>query len=98
MSKTLLLFTAVIVSLLKVGSAQVFCHTNGNVAIYSNYDGGYLNIDIDQNIPDLKIGITTYEKCEVHFSGPYVSNISQVIYAGYNGNNDHCTPSPPTTS
>jgi hypothetical protein len=98
MGRILFLVAAVILLLFKVALAQVYCHTNGNVAIYSNYDGGYLNIDIDQNIPDLKIGITTYEKCEIHFSGPYVSNISQVIYAGYNGNNDHCTPSPPTTA
>ena len=79
------------------GFSQVFCHANGNVVIYSNYDGGYLFINVDENIPDLKIGVTTYEKCEIHIGGPYASNVSQVLYAGYNASNDHCTPSPPTT-
>lgn len=90
---TIFLFS---VSLFSLGQAT-FCHVNGNVIIYSNYDGGYLNINVDQNIPNLKIGITTYEKCEVTFSGAYVNNITQVIYAGYNANNNHCTPSPATT-
>ncbi|MEO6165902.1 MAG: PKD domain-containing protein [Chitinophagales bacterium] len=79
-------------------NAQSFCFPEGNVIIYSNYDGGYLNIDIDEDIPNLKIGITTYEKCEVTISGQYAGNITEVIYAGFNGNNDHCNPTPPTTS
>lgn len=79
-------------------SAQIFCNSNGNVIIYSNYDGGYLNIDVDQNIPNLKIGVTTYEDCEINITGTYASNVTQVIYAGYQGNNQHCNPSPATTS
>jgi len=88
----------VIDSSFKKADAQTICYPNGNVIIYSNYDGGYLNIDIDQNIPNLKIGITTYEKCEVNISGAYASNVQQVIYAGYNASNDHCNPTPPTTA
>lgn len=79
-------------------SAQIFCKANGNVIIYSNYDGGYLNINVDQDIPNLKIGVTTYEDCEVNISGTYASNVTQVIYAGYEGDNQHCNPSPTTTS
>lgn len=79
-------------------SAQSFCYPGGNVIIYSNYDGGYLNIDVNENIPDLKIGITTYEKCAVNISGLYAGNVTEVIYAGYNGDNDHCNPTLPTTS
>lgn len=79
-------------------NAQSFCYPDGNVIIYSNYDGGYLYINVDQNIPDLKIGVTTYEKCEIHIVGPYAANVTQVIYAGYNGNNDHCNPTLPTTA
>ena len=67
------------------------CNVNGNVMIYSNYEGGVLNIDVDQNIPNLKIGICTYEAVEVNFSGAFVSNITEVIYAGFNGtNNTNC--------
>ena len=78
--------------------AQIFCKPNGNVVIYSNYDGGYLNINVDQDIPNLKIGVTTYEDCEITISGTYASNVTQVIYAGYQGDNQHCNPSPLTTS
>ncbi|HRG58249.1 MAG TPA: gliding motility-associated C-terminal domain-containing protein [Bacteroidia bacterium] len=67
------------------------CDINGNVMIFSNYEGGILNVIVDQNIPNLKIGICTYEATEVNFSGPFVGNISQVIYAGFNGiNNTNC--------
>lgn len=79
----------------RYGMGQSFCDPNGNVIIYSNYDGGYLNINVDVNITNLKVGITTYEDCEITFSGAYAGNITQVIYAGYQGNNQHCNPSPP---
>ena len=55
--------------------AQV-CNPNGNIVIFSNYDGGYLNINVDVNIPNLKIGIVSYEAVEVTFSGaPLVGEI-----------------------
>jgi len=74
------------------------CDPNGNVMIYSNYEGGILNINVDQNIPNLKIGICTYEATQVNFSGPFVSNITQVIYAGFNGlNNNNCGNNIPST-
>ena len=38
-----------------------FCDSTGNVVIYSNYDGGILNINVDTNIANLKIGIVGYE-------------------------------------
>lgn len=78
--------------------ASPFCNSGGNVVIFSNYDGGFLNINVDQNIPNLKVGITTYEKTQITFSGPYVGNITEVIYAGYDGQNNHCSPSPSGTS
>ncbi len=70
--------------------SQPVCNPNGNVVIYSNYDGGYLLINVDINIPNLKIGITTYEAIQVEITGTYASNVTQVIYAGYAGTNDHC--------
>jgi hypothetical protein len=68
------------------------CNGTGNLVIYSNYDGGTLNINVDQNIPNLKIGICTYEPVQVNISGPFVGNVSQVLYAGFNSNagNNHC--------
>jgi len=77
-------------------SAQI-CDSSGNVLIYSNYDGSgntpasRLNINVDVNIPNLKIGICSYERVTVDISGTYVGNVTQVIYAGYNGTtNNHC--------
>lgn len=72
-------------------SAQSVCNENGNLIIYSNYDGGIVTINVDQNIPNLKIGICTYEPVQVMLSGPFVGNVTQVIYGGFNsiqGNNN----------
>ncbi|MEY3153196.1 MAG: hypothetical protein RLZZ333_1793, partial [Bacteroidota bacterium] len=35
-----------------------FCNPNGNLFVFSNYDGGILTINVDQNIPNLKIGMS----------------------------------------
>lgn len=67
------------------------CDPNGNVIIYSNYDGGVLNINVDQNIPNLKIGICTYEGTTVNISGTFAGNVTAVAYAGYNASNAHCS-------
>lgn len=68
------------------------CSPQGNVAIFSNYDGGELVIDVNQDIPDLKIGIASYEPTEVTFTGAFIGNITEIIYAGYQptqpGNNN----------
>jgi hypothetical protein len=67
-----------------------FCNTAGNVIVFANYDGGALNINIDEDIPDLHIGVCTYEDCIVTITGPFASNVTEVRYAGYQGDNDHC--------
>lgn len=71
-------------------SAQSVCNLAGNVILYSNYDGGPLTILVDDSIPDLKVGVVSYEFVKITFTGPYASMITQVVYAGYNGSNDHC--------
>ena len=76
------------------------CDPAGDLIIYSNYDGGILTINVDQNIPNLKVGICTYEPIQVTFTGPFVGNITQVIYAGMNSNqnNNNCGQGNFTTS
>ncbi|MBP7449876.1 MAG: gliding motility-associated C-terminal domain-containing protein [Flavobacteriales bacterium] len=74
------------------------CDPNGNVLIYSNYDGGTLTINVDQDIPDLRIGICTYEAVQVNIIGPFAANVTEVIYAGFDGNNAPCGTNPPTTT
>ncbi len=68
------------------------CNPDGNWFLISNYNGGNLSIIVDQDIPDLKIGICTYEPVNVSFSGPFVANITEVRYAGANSNqnNNNC--------
>ncbi len=64
--------------------AQTICNSAANVVIYSNYDGGPLNINVDVDIPNLKIGIVSYEQVNITISGTYASNITEIRYAGFN--------------
>lgn len=66
-----------------VVSAQGICNEAGNLIIYSNYDGGDLVINIDENIPDIRIGLCSYESMFVEITGPYSDNVTEVVYAGY---------------
>ncbi|MEI7801332.1 MAG: T9SS type A sorting domain-containing protein [Bacteroidota bacterium] len=66
------------------------CNANGNLVIFSNYDGGMININVDVNIPNLKIGIVSYEADSINLSGAFVNNVTGVAWAGYNGTNHHC--------
>lgn len=72
--------------------AQNICNQNGNLAVFSNYDGGILTIDVDQDIPNLVIAICTYEPVQVTITGAFAGNVVQVIYAGFNStqNNNNC--------
>ena len=79
-----------LLGLLPFTSYSQVCNPGGNIMIYSNYDGGVLNINVDQNIPNLKIGVVTYEGTTINLSGTYVNNVTEVFYAGYNGQNAHC--------
>jgi type IX secretion system substrate protein len=91
----LLLLLIIFVFMKSYSQAQAFCDTAGNIVIFSNYDGGILRINVDVNIPNLKIGITGYENDSILISGAYVNNITQVIFAGYyNSSNVHCNPWP----
>jgi gliding motility-associated-like protein len=83
--------------LLSTARAQV-CDATGNLMIYSNYEGGELTINVDQNIPGLRVGICTYESVTVNFTGPFVGNITEVIYAGFDSANGPCGNDPSTTT
>ncbi|MFN5619758.1 MAG: PKD domain-containing protein [Flavobacteriales bacterium] len=85
--KLLLSFTSMLLA--STAIAQ-YCNTSGNVIIYANYDGGALNITIDEDISDLHIGVCTYEDCLITISGPYTANVTEIQYAGFQSGNDHC--------
>lgn len=82
-----------------ITKAQSICNANGNVIIYSNYDGGILKINIDQNIPNIKIGVCSYEAMDIEVTGTYSANVTEVVYAGFNNSpNINCSPNVPTTT
>ncbi|MGF1566422.1 MAG: PKD domain-containing protein [Flavobacteriales bacterium] len=84
---------ALLTALLLTASTLVLaqnCSPGGNIAIFANYDGGVLNINCDANIPNLKIGVVTYEWTQINISGPFAANVTEVVYAGFNAQNGHC--------
>ena len=72
------LFFTSIFNIKAQGSFTPNCDPTGNWILFANYDGGNLNIVVDQNIPNLKIGICTYEPVNVTFSGP-LARQTQII-------------------
>lgn len=84
------LFVLAVILLGIVKSSAQICNSSGNLIIYSNYDGGVININVNANIPNLKIGICSYESASVNISGPFASNVTQVVYAGSGDINDPC--------
>jgi len=66
------------------------CSPTGNVIIFANYNGGNLTINCDVNIPNMKIGVCTYESAAISITGPFAGNVTGVIYAGYSGTNNPC--------
>ena len=99
MKKILPLLICIFLFCIHPGYTQITCDTSGNVVLYSNYDGGILNINVDVNIPNLKIGVVSYEMVTINVSGPYVNNISEIRFAGYTTTtHHHCNNSPAVTS
>ena len=88
--KKLLLSFAVAFSIAPLSAQTMVCNPSGNLMIYSCYDGGHLNINVDANIPNLKIGVVSYEAMTITLSGTYVNNVTGVAWAGYNGTNNPC--------
>lgn len=60
MHKLYALLLSICVSFFVQLQAQGTCNPAANIIIYANYDGGNLTIDIDENVPDIRIGICTY--------------------------------------
>ena len=90
----------ILILLLSAGflKAQNFCDSNASIAIYSNYDGGKLIIDVDTPIVNLKIGIVSYEADSIIIQGAYLNNVTGVEWAGYNGTNNHCPGQSPAAT
>ena len=66
------------------------CNPTANLIIFSNYDGGTLNINLDAPMSDIKIGVVSYEGVNINISGIGAGAVTAVAYAGFNANNAHC--------
>lgn len=90
------------VALLVVGAvrSQVeACQPSGDRVLFTNYDGGVLNIDVDVDVPDLRIGVVAYNAVRIAVTGAYAANVAQVAYAGVNADaGDYCGNGPVTTT
>jgi len=78
--------------------AQTICNPSGNLMIFTDYDGGILNINVDANIPNFKIGICSYESVQINITGTFASNVTGIAYAGFNASNDNCATGVTNTS
>jgi gliding motility-associated-like protein len=59
------------------------CNVDGNLVVFSNYEGGTLNIVVDQNIANMVLGIVSYAAITVNITGAFAANIQEVIFAGF---------------
>ena len=58
------------------------CPTAQNIVVYGNLQGGTYGIAVDQNLPGLAICIVSSDNVNITLSGPYLSNVVAVYYAG----------------
>eukprot|EP00048_Salpingoeca_helianthica_P010488 m.150932 g.150932 ORF g.150932 m.150932 type:complete len:571 (-) comp15088_c12_seq10:50-1762(-) len=71
----------------------VGCH---NLVVFANYYGGTLTIDIDEDIPELFVGVVSYEAVHVIVTGTFASNVRAIIVTGVNATSstDGCETAP----
>ena len=72
-----------------VGQTAI-CNPTASLILFSNYDGGTLNINLDAPMSNIKIGVVSYEGVNINITGIGASAVTSVAYAGYNGNNPNC--------
>ena len=58
---------------------------NPNVFLFTNYDGGVLNIVVNNNTPNIKIGIVSYEAVTVNIQGTHAASVVKVVASVYPG-------------
>jgi hypothetical protein len=61
------------------------CGPADNLLVYANYDGGPITINVDQNLPNIGIGILSDNASTVTISGPYAGNVVAVYVVGGSG-------------
>jgi gliding motility-associated-like protein len=63
-------------------STSQVCDPNGNVFIITGFSSDIVQLNIDVPVPNLKIGICTYNAIKVIITGPFVDQIGAIVYAG----------------
>lgn len=60
------------------------CETPAStVLVVGNYQGGTFEIDVDQHMPNLGIGLVSYDPMTVTIGGAYAADVVAVLHAGY---------------
>jgi hypothetical protein len=54
-----------------------------SIIVFANYDGGQFTISVDVDVPNLVIGLVSYEAMTVDIVGAYAGNVVAVSYAGF---------------
>lgn len=54
-----------------------------NLVVIGNYQGGTFTIDVDEHLPNLGIGLVSYDAMQVTITGTYANDVVQVVHAGY---------------
>jgi hypothetical protein len=54
-----------------------------HVIVIGNYQGGTFAINVDQDLPNIGIGLVSYEAMHVTISGAHAANVVAVVHAGY---------------
>jgi gliding motility-associated-like protein len=84
---TFIRYSCIALAVILLGSFECrsgdICNANGNLVVFSNYEGGTLNIVADQNIPNMVLGIVSYQAITVNITGAFVANIQEIIFAGF---------------
>lgn len=75
------------------------CDPSGNQVLFTNYDGGVLIIDVDVDVPNVRIGVVAFNAVRIEVTGEYADNVVQVAYAGVNADaGDYCGDGPVSTT
>ena len=54
-----------------------------NLIVIGNYQGGAFTIIVDQHLPNLGIGLVSYDAMQVSIAGSNAGDVVQVLHAGY---------------
>lgn len=58
--------------------------------MFANFSGGTLNIDVDVDRPNIKIGVVSYDAVQVNLTGAYADRVTALEFTGYLASGGSC--------